>query len=713
MIYTGTKNIIPHNHYRFDETSGSTAYDTGQRIDDSGSEGDSDGTIVGGVTLNTVGNRGKCFNFNGSTGYVDLGDIFNPLYNEEMSFFFRIKTGATAATSVIIKKFGSGQGYTISFDSSGTLTFSLLSTAVTNELNVTANLGLNDTVWHDVGITYDGSTNASGVTIYFNGVSVSTTTVYDTLSATIANSSEVNIGSDSGSTNFFGGLLQDVRLFKEELTSDEIKHITNYGFYQNIYTDSNKKLILWNKLGSTEEVESSLVGVDGAENTGSETYADCKFGKGLSVPNYTDTEDVHFDIAIDKGKMTIDLWWKANMAHTGAGGQAPFMWEYVPPAGRATAGNVIVLFRGNDGDWDLINYRTTGGTITHSYDDTFAVNDIKHYRIIISEDAEPSIGNDRCAFYIDGVRATRKNGTAGIDESETTEIASTGRLTIGNVDASFGAGRGGRGIFDNVKIWNYANVDFSDTEIEYPLKVNGTNISTNPLKQLLLWNTLSSTENTQDSMIGINGEEISSPSYASGKFGNGLSVPTYNITDAVRFGAMELPDTITIDFWYKPDVDSSAITFPTFIHFYPVVGGTTTSGDIRIIYTVPNQQWYMLIYNGSTNTFLYDDTFTAGDEINIRAIFSTTTQDAIGGDRTALFINGTRMTLSVLSTGDETTTIPNMGVSLRMYVGNLGFTTGRGMEGVIDNIKLWNYANVDFSGIEVQEPIDIQGVVTQ
>jgi hypothetical protein len=80
--------------------------------------------------------------------------------------------------------------------------------------------------WHHVAIAYDGSGKASGVRIILNGVEQTAKNVeVDSLSKTIKTSVPLRIGSRSASEPLTNARLQDIRIYKSALTSEQIASI--------------------------------------------------------------------------------------------------------------------------------------------------------------------------------------------------------------------------------------------------------------------------------------------------------------------------------------------------------------------------------------------------------------------------------------------------------------------------------------------------------
>jgi hypothetical protein len=78
--------------------------------------------------------------------------------------------------------------------------------------------------WHHVAVTYDGSKQASGMKIYFDGAETSATTNSDILVLTSDTSQPWAIGADpTGSGDFFDGQIAAVQIYNQALTADEVK----------------------------------------------------------------------------------------------------------------------------------------------------------------------------------------------------------------------------------------------------------------------------------------------------------------------------------------------------------------------------------------------------------------------------------------------------------------------------------------------------------
>jgi hypothetical protein len=77
--------------------------------------------------------------------------------------------------------------------------------------------------------TYNGTSLASGVSVYVDGVLQSNTAIMDNLSSSILTSSHFNVGSIDNSNTFAfnSGSIDDVRIYNRVLTANEVKQLYN------------------------------------------------------------------------------------------------------------------------------------------------------------------------------------------------------------------------------------------------------------------------------------------------------------------------------------------------------------------------------------------------------------------------------------------------------------------------------------------------------
>lgn len=184
----------------------------------SGNDGAATGTKIGdGVFGNTR-------LFNGTSDKIDLGIPASLNFERTDAFSAQqwIKT-KTADNQIIVSKYDGSRGWTFFVVSDGTLRLSLINTANTNQIRCSTTKTVADGTWHHVAFTYTGSSAASGVKIYIDGVNQTLTCDLDTLSATIINSNaNINIGAYSHNATYFNGSIDEVRIYNTAISESII-----------------------------------------------------------------------------------------------------------------------------------------------------------------------------------------------------------------------------------------------------------------------------------------------------------------------------------------------------------------------------------------------------------------------------------------------------------------------------------------------------------
>jgi len=214
--------------WHLEETTGSGAY-----IKDSSSYGNH-----GTPAAKTI--------FDGKIGKAVYGATIN--MSNEANFRFERTQPFSISGWIKIATLASGRGYQYIFNKrlntspytgyellvadgsdsavtgAGILRFGLINNWTTNTLLVQTNNRVDDGQWHYVVATYDGSSSASGVKIYIDGIQTPTTTKYNTLTASIVNSS----ASPKITTTSYGGV-DEVRIDNIARTADDIRQAYEIG----------------------------------------------------------------------------------------------------------------------------------------------------------------------------------------------------------------------------------------------------------------------------------------------------------------------------------------------------------------------------------------------------------------------------------------------------------------------------------------------------
>ncbi|MCX6345299.1 MAG: carboxypeptidase regulatory-like domain-containing protein [Armatimonadetes bacterium] len=204
-------------YWKFDETSGASAYDW--------SGNGKDGALTNGPTW-TVGLINNAVNIPGGTSYVSVpSGIVLGLINFSISTWVKL---TTVATNMRIFDFGTGATNYMELtpkhsDTNGALQYVIRTPGTVN--TVSGATALPTGSWQHVAITRSGITN----TLYRNGVQVGQIT--GTLSPNSLTSTTINrIGDSQTSTHpHLDGLLDDFRIYNKALTAAEIANLYNAG----------------------------------------------------------------------------------------------------------------------------------------------------------------------------------------------------------------------------------------------------------------------------------------------------------------------------------------------------------------------------------------------------------------------------------------------------------------------------------------------------
>ena len=147
-----------------------------------------------------------------------------------------VKTTSTGG-SILSKMNTSGdsRGYDVFLKSNGIIRVNLINQLNSNEIIVDSSTQINDGSWHFVVVTYNGSSSASGVKIYIDGSLETLTTIKDTLNKTIQTNVDFLIGSRIGG-DYFSGQIDDVRIYYNALSQNEINWLNNNGYGQSLKT---------------------------------------------------------------------------------------------------------------------------------------------------------------------------------------------------------------------------------------------------------------------------------------------------------------------------------------------------------------------------------------------------------------------------------------------------------------------------------------------
>jgi hypothetical protein len=193
--------------------------------------------------MSVEGKLNRAISFNGVNESIDFGNVevtnFEKNDTFSVSFWAKMNDLNPAIDGMVVSKQESVQGYTgwgISNTNEG-LGFQLVVHWENTErmfiLYDYASLIISEGVWNHITLTYNGSSDPTGVKVYSNGIEITEREVrYDNLgSGSTKNNGNFSIGSRNNAQQFFNGSIDDLRIYNKTLTPDEVQIIyyNNYG----------------------------------------------------------------------------------------------------------------------------------------------------------------------------------------------------------------------------------------------------------------------------------------------------------------------------------------------------------------------------------------------------------------------------------------------------------------------------------------------------
>lgn len=194
------------------------------------------GTLTNGPTFNNV--NGGSIVFDGSNDYVNFGQILEFATGSfSLSVWMKTSYNGSAVQTIIgrEKMTDPYQGYQLGFNTvtgtapnTGKIGFNIVASpgSGVQPIRIQTSNTYNDGNWKNVVATYDGSKNVTGMLIYINGSLVSTTTSDSTITATLTNNANFEIGARDGIQQPFNGSVAYTSVYSRTLTANEV--LQNY-----------------------------------------------------------------------------------------------------------------------------------------------------------------------------------------------------------------------------------------------------------------------------------------------------------------------------------------------------------------------------------------------------------------------------------------------------------------------------------------------------
>jgi len=210
-------------HWPLNESAGTNVPDI--------SDNDADGTTINmedGDWVSAKLNNGLLFD--GVDEYVNLGDIADFERTDPFSLEMWFKTTTAAAEMMLTRQLNAStfRGWNLFIEGGKIKTSFISDNAALDRIFIETNGTFNNDEFRHLVLTYDGSSDTSGMTIYIDGFVEATTILTNNLTGSISVSTDTLIAARGGTINFTG-IVDEVIIYDIELTAANVTTRFNSG----------------------------------------------------------------------------------------------------------------------------------------------------------------------------------------------------------------------------------------------------------------------------------------------------------------------------------------------------------------------------------------------------------------------------------------------------------------------------------------------------
>jgi hypothetical protein len=221
--FTTTADLNLVSWWKFDETSGTTAYD---------SAGTNNGTVYGAAW--TTGKIGGALSFDGINDYVNLGDLDVIVGSNPFTIAGWVNPNLISGSNreILAKASGTNSNQnqvSIRLTSAGKFQGGFSNGSVTGN-TITGASTIPLSTWSFLVFSWDGTTNPAGMKLYVNGALDATRQSTCSSIQNLNYPAFIGAYSNAGSPlNYFSGLIDDVRIYNRVLSASEILQLYQDG----------------------------------------------------------------------------------------------------------------------------------------------------------------------------------------------------------------------------------------------------------------------------------------------------------------------------------------------------------------------------------------------------------------------------------------------------------------------------------------------------
>ena len=206
-------------HFKLDESEGKKASDA--------TDNKRSGTVNGNA-LWVAGRVDRALRCDAKS-YLDLGDLAN--FERTDSFSYGAWVYADGPISgALLARMDDGnkhRGFDLFTSDDGRVSAHIIHRWPEDALKVSTKSKIQKAQWNHVFVTYDGSSKASGITIYVNGQAQELNADVDNLKNTIKTEKSLFAGRRNPGSPFTG-LIDDIRVFARQLSATEVQALAGY-----------------------------------------------------------------------------------------------------------------------------------------------------------------------------------------------------------------------------------------------------------------------------------------------------------------------------------------------------------------------------------------------------------------------------------------------------------------------------------------------------
>ena len=309
--------------YRFEEGSGTTAID----LSNNSNTGIHTADYIGSKGGNGTGNFALNFSLNKADG-VNLSNEaqFDFDFNNDLSVTAWINVSSIQNPPLgVVGKLDTAteKGWVVRvLGSTGAISVVLQSQLTPfRGFEVTSTNLISTNTWTHIAFTYDATPqDATGISIFINGIQETEIIVSDTIFVDMLNNIQVQIGEDGSSTSEFNGGLDEVAIFSNTLTAQEILDIFNNGLSEiinttevnNIYTSSGDTqaptIILIDPSLNVNNTRNNTIPLDITFQVTDDSFNSiiCNLDNSTILDTGTFIQGVPSNLTLAEGEITLD-----------------------------------------------------------------------------------------------------------------------------------------------------------------------------------------------------------------------------------------------------------------------------------------------------------------------------------------------------------------------------------------------------------------------